>query len=273
MARQYTTVADELLEHADVVVDYFISRGHRVRVERYELGFPFTATFLCRRGNTTLILELDNAIQKKKLDDWVRYAKSSGKDTRLALCMPSAVNVTAEEEAYLRANRVGLYSVSLDPRVDERIAPDDLGLNVALPELGELPANLRGLLGPAYDQFARAQWREGFEDACQVLEVEARRYLKKWARTRRITVLRRGIPVALSDREINKMTMGKLAVIFAAIQSPNHADSMIGRALTTINKDRVGVAHHKARKTTERRLRVNVGQHMWTIVAALKLMN
>src|SRR5260370_32490131 len=122
------------------------------------------------------------------------------------------------------------------------------------------------------DQFDRAQWREGFEDACQALEVQARRYFKKWTKTTRIKVLRKGIPVALSNKEINKMTMGKLAETFGAIQSPNHADSIIEQALTTINKDRIGVAHHKAHKTTEKRLRTNVGQHMWTIVAALNLM-
>jgi|ERR1700687_218099 len=272
MARQYTTVADELLEYADILADHFTNRGHRVHVERNELGFPYTATFLCRRGNTTLVLELDNSIQTEKLNNWVRYARSSGKDTRLALCMPSLVNVSPADETYLRTNRIGLYAIFVDPRVDERIAPDDLGLNVALPELGTLPAKLRGLLGPVYDQFDRAQWREGFEDACQVLEVEARRYFKKWSKTTRIKVLRKGIPIALSNKEINKMTMGKLAETFAAIQSPNYADSIIEQALTTINKDRVGVAHHKARKTTEKRLRANVGQHMWTIVAALKLM-
>jgi len=66
------------------------------------------------------------------------------------------------------------------------------------------------------------------------------------------------------------MTMGQLAETFRNIQAQNHADNVIGRALATINRDRVGVAHHKRRKTTERRLRTNVGQHMWTIVAAMK---
>lgn len=67
------------------------------------------------------------------------------------------------------------------------------------------------------------------------------------------------------------MTMGTLAKNFAAIQTQNHVDSRIAQALMTINRDRVGVVHHKSRATTERRLRVNVGGHMWAIIAALRL--
>jgi hypothetical protein len=103
--------------------------------------------------------------------------------------------------------------------------------------------------------------------------VEARKYLAKWSKTGRITILdRRGAPITLAAREINKLTMGQLASKFRSIQAQNHKDSVIAKALGRINKDRVGVVHHKRKATTEKRLRVNVGQHMWVIVAALKEM-
>jgi hypothetical protein len=269
--RSYNTVGDELLEPADLVGDYFEVRGHRVRVERNELGFPSTPTFVCTRGNTTTIVELDRQIRFARLEQWVRFGKSCNKDTRFALCLPSSVMVTADDEARLRETQIGLYAVFSDHRgVVERIPPADLCLNVALPPLVALPRKIRELLGPAYDQFGRSQWREGFGDACQALEVEARRYLKKWSRTGRITFLRQNRPVVIPGPQIDRMTLGQLAATFAAIQNQNHADSVIGQALSTVNRDRVRLTHHKSRATTERSLRSNVGKHMWVILAAFK---
>ena len=66
------------------------------------------------------------------------------------------------------------------------------------------------------------------------------------------------------------MTMGQLADTFANIQNQNQADSLIGQTLKKLNRDRVGVVHHKGKARTETRLRTNVGQHMWAIVAALR---
>lgn len=269
MPRKFKTIPDELLAHAEVVADHFENHGFTVRVERSELGFPYTPTFLCKRHATTIIVELDNQLRKEKLESWVRYCRSCGKDTRLGVCLPSSMAVPADEVAVLRQKGIGLYS-AFDDRLDEHIAPADLALNVQLPEANTLAPGIRRVLGTAYEQFQRTQWREGFEDACQGLETEARRYLKKWTRTGRIKILRKKGPVTLTNAQIDKMTMGQLAEAFRNIQAQNHADNVIGRALATINRDRVGVVHHKRKKVTERRLRTNVGQHMWTILAALK---
>jgi hypothetical protein len=269
MPRKFKTIADELLAHAEAVADYFENRGFTVRVESSELGFPYTPTLLCRRSPTTIIVEVDGQIRKDRLEAWVRYGRSCGRDTRLAVCLPWTITILAEENASLRQKGIGLYLV-FDDRLDEHIAPSDLALNVQLPDSNTLSPAVRRALGPAYEQFQRTQWREGFEEACQALENEARRYLKKWTRTGRIKILRKRGPVTLTNPQIDKMTMGQLAETFKHIQAQNHADSIIGQALVTINRDRVGVAHHKRRKVTERRLRANVGTHMWTIVAAMK---
>jgi hypothetical protein len=66
------------------------------------------------------------------------------------------------------------------------------------------------------------------------------------------------------------LTLGQLAEAFGQIQNQNHADSIVGKVLALLNKDRVGVVHHKTKWTTEARLRRNVGKHMWNVVAALK---
>jgi hypothetical protein len=270
----YKTLPDELLEYAEPILIHFRNRGYRVTAELNKLGFPYTPTFVCRRGkHTTIIIELDNRIRTERLEDWVRFCHSSGRDTRLALCVPHSANLAGHDEGPLRQKGIGLYAVLADWSLVERIAPVDLALNVSLPELTTLPVSVRELLGSAYDQFDRGEWRGGFEEACQVFETEVRRYLKKWSRTGRTRVLTRRGPATLSDRKINTMTMGGLAKTFGQIQAPNHVDSRIEQALKIINRDRIGVVHHRSRATTEKRLRANVGSHMWVIVSALKLLN
>jgi hypothetical protein len=146
-----------------------------------------------------------------------------------------------------------------------------MALNVSLPKLETPPSQMRKILGPVYEQFNRSQWREGFEDACQAVETHARRYLAKGLASGRIAlVTAKGKSRSLTTAQIDKLTLGQLAVAFAEIQNQNHADASIAKVLARINKDRVGVAHHKAKPATEARLRKNVGRHMWSVIAALK---
>lgn len=266
--RNFRTVAEELLEAAETAADYYSNHGYSVRVEKSELGFPYTPTMVCKRQRTTLIVEVDAHIRLDRLRDWVSFGKSTGKDTRLVLVLPndSLADIVAEDN--LRKMGIGLQ-VAQAGRCVERLAGRDLALGVELPELASLPFKLRQLLGPAYEQFDRAQWREGFEEACQAFEAEARRYLKAGLRSRRVVITsKKGLPPSASD--VDRMTMGKLADTFARNTKPNRADAIIGQTLKVVNKDRVGVVHHKTRQRTESRLRTNVGRHMWSLIAAMK---
>jgi hypothetical protein len=151
----------------------------------------------------------------------------------------------------------------------EALPAQDLAVNVQLPELASLPRKLRRVLGPVYEQFGRSQWREGFDDACQVLQVESAKYLKKAIADGRVVIPdSQGKPTTTAA--IDRMTLGQLGIAFSAIPVPNHPDTVIASVLTRINKDRVGVAHHKGKPATETRLRRNVGQHMWRIISAIK---
>lgn len=267
--RPYTTVADELVEHADATAEYFVNLGYTVRIEWAELGFPYTPTFVCKRGRTTVIVEVAKTITVDRLRNWQAYARSSGRDTRVAISLPSNSAVTPDEEASLRSEGMGLYR-SVAGTLQEGIPPRDLALNLQLPDIASLDPRSRKLMGSAYEQFNRSQWREGFEDACQTFESEARRYLLAGIRSGRITLLGKGGPKHLTAKQVNKLTMGQLASLFPQIQNQNYADAIIGKTLKTINRDRIGVAHHKGRAATEARLRRNVGRHMWTLVAAMK---
>jgi hypothetical protein len=155
--------------------------------------------------------------------------------------------------------------------VSELLPPHDLALNVALPELRSFSPALRRILGPVYEKFNRGDWREGFEEACLVLETEARNYLKEGIRSTRITILdKRGAPNNPTLTKVGRMTLGQLASVFARIQSQNHTDSLLAGILPKINPDRIGVVHKKRTVAAENRLRKNVGKNMWMLINALK---
>jgi hypothetical protein len=153
----------------------------------------------------------------------------------------------------------------------EVIPPQDLALHVTVPEIKVLPVKLRRRLGSAYEQFGRSNWREGFEDACQAVEAESRAYLKRGMQSGRLVFLKpNGNPFNWTPKHIEKMTGGQLSDAFRAIRTQNRSDAVIGQGLTRLNRDRVGVVHFKAKARTEKRLRENVGRHMWTVIAVLK---
>jgi hypothetical protein len=266
----FRTVPEELLEHADAIADHLAELGYRVRIEHSDLGYPSTPAMVCVRQRTSVVVLIDSVVTFERLDDWVRFARSAGRDTRIAVCLPDGVVPTQAEEQRLRADGIGLYGAAPGHAI-ERIPALDLALNVQLPELKKLPPKLRVVLGPAYDQFRRSNWREGFEDACRAFEEEARRHLKRWWKSGRLIVLKaNGQPDVFSNRKVDKMTMGQLAQLYSRIQNKGKTEAVVAKALSKLNRDRIGVVHHKGKAVTERRLRTNVGQHMWSVVAALK---
>ena len=268
-ARQFKTLAPELLEYADRMAEDSAQRGYRIRIEKHELGQPFTPTFIARRNQTTTIVEVAAFLPFDKLTAWSNYGKSCGQDLRVIACVPHTCPITAEERDHLRRLGCGLTVVSA-ATIDHHIPPQDLALAVALPARLTLPNGVRRCLGSAYDQFDQAQWREGFDEACKALEKEARVYLKRWIRTGRIQLIAKSIVFSPSPKKVDRMTMGQLAQAFSQIAAKTQTDSIVEQALAKVFKDRNALAHHKTRMSTERRLRTNVGTHMYAIIEALK---
>lgn len=263
----FLTVADDLVPCAYAAHDYLVGLGYRVKVEKADASAPFTTTMTATRMSTTMHVDVCGTIDLDRIKDWVAYGKSTGRDTRLVLCMPvEAVTSTAQEDA-LRKLGVGMFRCGAD--VTETISPNDLAFNVELPAL---PPNLREALGLAYEKKQRGEWRECFEEACNALEEEARRYLKHWSKSGRIKVMRKGKPVQLTASEINGLSIGGLANWFAVIVSPTSLDTAIQQVLSAVNDDRVERTHRRRAKRTETRLRQNVGRHMWHIFNVMKQM-
>src|SRR5574341_814731 len=202
----YRTVPEELLEYTGIGAKYFADLGYIVKPEHIELGFPYRPTWYCKRSSTTLLAELDSEIRLDRLEDWSRYGRSNSRDIRVGLLIPSDAARSGKDDIALRELGIGLYIVTGD-RVMEAIAPHDLGVNVVLPDIAKLPPRMKRVLGPVYEQFDRSQWRDGFLEACQVVENLARRYLKDGISRGRISIGNRvGNPVDVSAKQIDAMT-------------------------------------------------------------------
>ncbi|MGA7705782.1 MAG: hypothetical protein WB998_12900 [Solirubrobacteraceae bacterium] len=265
----FVTLAEALVGPAEAIESYFENLGYRVQREPTALAYPYAPTMRCKRNRTTIVVELDDAIRLDRASEWVRYGCSLNSDFRVAVATPAETARDLQAEDALRAEKAGIY-IAGGP-VMEVCAPHDLSLNLALPELAQLPHKVRKCLGPMYEQFEHSHWREGFESGCQAFEVECRKYLKAGMASGRIVVLDKRQRVrTLTDEGIDRMSLGQLKVAFGNIQTPNHADTALADILAKINPARVGVAHHKTTPATEVKLRKNVGRNVWLLVAGLR---
>jgi hypothetical protein len=266
---RFETVADALLPCADAVFEHLRTHGYKVRRELADQAAPFTPTMTAKRHSTTLHIEVGGRVEIERLCEWKAYATSKPNDTRLSACVPVEADILASQIAQLTELGIGLFMLG-ETGIAEIVQATDLAMSIPLPKLTKLPAKVRTLLGHSYEQFDRGEWREGFENACNALEEEARRYLAHWTRTGRIKLATKSGPKQLTATEIRGYTLGRLAVAYRAILTPNSLDVAVEHALTQINPDRVERVHRRSGKRTETRLRKNVGQHMWLIAGILK---
>jgi hypothetical protein len=264
----FVTLADGLIGPAEMIEAYFENLGYKVVREPAALDYPYTPTLRCKRDRTTIAVDVDSSIRMPRVSEWVRYGRSRSFDFRVAVATPGAKrDLTGEERT--RAEKAGVYVI--DTSVTVVCEPHDLSVNLDPPDLTEMSRKMKRALGPMYEQFGRTNWREGLESGCQALEKECRSYLKKGIAAGRVIVLdKKGRPRHVADKTVEGMTLGRLAVTFAQIQTPNQADIEIGRVLAEINPHRIAVAHHKTTARTETQLRKHVGKAVWLLVAGLR---
>lgn len=269
-AWRFLTVPDELLGEASAVASHYHDLGYRVTVEPRELGYPFAPTLRAVRKPTTVFVEVDKKVRIDRAKEWTGYASSCSTDTQVVIALPSTARVGVQLTLRLQRLGVGVLMVA-DGVVNETIAPRDLTMNVSLPTISRDPAAIRSALGPAYEHFGRAQWREGFEDACVVLEQSCRKYLWKALQSGRVTVMKpNGRPKVMTKQTVENLTMGQLAGDMSRMTPQTHSDSVLVGTLQALNRDRVRVAHKKREPAAERALRTSVPVHMWRIVQALR---
>lgn len=267
---EFLTVPDELLGVASAAADWLKGRGYKVTPERRETGYPYTPTLHGKRASATAFVEVDAQVAVDRMTQWVAYGRSCRADTRVWCALAEDAKRTGKQDRELKTLGVGMLLVG-DGKADETMAAKDLALAVELPGITTLPDRVKKKLGPVYEHFDRAEWREGFAEACLALEDAARKHLWKGVKAGRIVIVSEsGTQQQLTKQQIDKLTMGQLARRFALIVQQSHADRVIGDALKTVNPNRVGVTHHKGKAAVEAKLRRDVGGQMWLIVGALK---
>lgn len=269
-ARGFATVTDDLVPCADAVAAHMRHHGHIVRVEPQQLGYPSVPTFSTKRAQTVMFVEVGRNPKQGMLDAWAKYGKSCTKDTRIIF----ATDKQPKPEAihFLQQNRIGLYLYS-GGRILELLQPHDLAVNIGLPNLSDFKGRVRRWLAPVYEEFEQGDWTGGFEEACKLLEEKSRDYFKSFSKSGRIKIMTSAGPATMPSKTIDKLTMGQLKDKFVNIVSPTGDDQKISDALARINVDRIGVTHKKNKASTGKRLRKNVGHHMWVIISALQIIS
>lgn len=268
-AADFTATPDDLLASAIRFGEHLAGNGWRVRIEPFDLAYPRTPVFVVSREHTTTIVEVQSTVEIALIEEWARYARTCGKDTRVLVAVgsddPDVIGGAILER--LRSSGVGLLLVGTDGPY-EVLPPKDLALQLELPEV---PEKLRPILGRAYDLFDRGEWREGFEHACTRFEQESRKYLKaRVLRGGATFISAAGSTKTYTSARIGKMTLGQLAQAFGEMRSPNLVDSRLGQCLKEVNPERVTAAHYKgAAAAREKKLRGAVARHMFIVVNGL----
>jgi hypothetical protein len=269
-APDFRTVPEELLGVATAAFKWLKDHGHKVTPEHHETGYPFTPTLYGKRRSAIALIEVDARIPIDRMQEWVAYGRSRKSDTRVWCALAANARRTGKEDLSLKELGVGLLLIDKG-QASEMFPAKDLALNVQLPALAALPPRVQQALGPVYEHFDRAEWREGFQDACLLLEDAARKHLWKGVKAGRIAIVsEKGKPEHLTKHRIDKLTMGELAQRFSRIVQQTHADRVIGDALKQVNPNRVNVTHHKTKAATEAKLRRDAGSQIWMIIGALK---
>ena len=268
---RFSTVADEFLHVAEGTHDFLVTNGFRVSVEATDIEYPRTPTLLAKRAHSTLFVEVAGSFRKDVALAWARYGTSCDRDVQVVMAIANKPGLAQSDLEFATQNKVGIYTCDLSGHIAEMLAPVDLAFHVALPILAEMPVRLRAILAPIYGKFDKADWRDGFRDACTALEEEARKYLKVRSVTTGVAFLDpKGKPITLGLNKISKATLGSLGVYFLGITTPNILDSLLAKTLPIINPERILIVHKKGAATTEKRLRKRAGQQMYVIINCLR---
>src|SRR4051812_24955642 len=101
----FLTVADKLLPAAHAAYAHFVAHGYRVQVEKADASTPYVPTMTAVRSSTTVHVEVCGVLDLMRVKQWVSYSKSTARDTRLMLCMPTEATVQEDD---LRQLGVGM---------------------------------------------------------------------------------------------------------------------------------------------------------------------
>ena len=269
MANTYSTLAPDIVEHADLFHAYLKSHGFKVEIEPGDPSFPFPPTLLGKMAGGHWYVEVSNVCNLARLRTWIAYSKTRQKETKVCLLLPQQSTLSGDIMRTLRELGIGLF-ISDGTKIDELLRPKDISLPSSLPDIALEKAKLRIMLTPIYRKFDAGDPIDGFKDACQLLEDLARSRFVADFTSQRIKMDPNGTNAKLKVERVKKMTLGQLAIAYSEIVAPNLLDSNLAKALAAINGDRVDAVHHTNNVKLINKVKKNCSKHMWTIVNALR---
>jgi hypothetical protein len=273
---EFITLPDDAASKLQTVANLLWSdlrrRGYRTSVEPNRIELPATPTILARRQHQTNYFIVRQSIIQSEVDQWLRFAQSCTRDTRVVLCCPANAQISPAQLARLRSVGIGLWLATDQNELQYLYEGRDLAFHAVAPERTSLKPKVRVLLGESLDRLERGDWRAGFEDACVVLEEECRSYLLRRRRLNRVKYKSGGHVRVPTEIQIKRMPLGAMKDIFCKMISQNQIESSLCAALTTLNPDRIRRVHRRSERRTEEALRRRVGTHFWLINNALSLL-
>ena len=262
----FITVPDSAQIVAHACAARLKANGHTIKIEYSDESLPETATVYVKDGRDRTFYIVDSCIDTDRLVLWSGFGRSASSSTQVVLCVSENVSCDATVLAKIKKLGIGFQTVSSAGVVAEVAAPADLSMHVELPPLKRHRPAMRRKLAKVHSKFEQGDWKDGFEKACKIIEHSARGYLTKYAKAGWVQVVgKKGVAKTISSKDVQGMPLGALKDIFCGKLMPTHLDSLLCAGLKKLNVDRINVAHDKLNAQTERRLRQNVGKHMWTI--------
>lgn len=273
MPRTYATLSLDLVEHAESFFAFLRAKGLRVAVEPSDLHFPNTPTLLGSRGGMEYIVEVRDVRPKLMLDavkPWLNYARARGRETYVALVLPSTAALPALVITAAKDLGIGVFTTD-NGKALEIAKPRDLTANIGVPELANERAVIRKLLRDCFSKVADGQIVDGFRDASSVLEKASKEHVRHGISAKRLTFIdSSGTAVTYSAAKIRKKTLGQTKDVFEQIVAPNHQDTVALNAMKSILDDRNAATHDGTNATVVRRIKRNTGRHLLAILNAIK---
>jgi hypothetical protein len=273
-ADDFASVPEELIGHVLHYASFLEKRAIALEVEPFDVAYPRVPHLRGVRGTTTTFFEIAAKIDVTLAAEWAKFGHMADTDTRFVIAIPGDFGSPPPEEiAALTDLGIGLDMV-LPSKVVTLTPAHDLAIGIEVPAL---PDQLVAPLAEAYELFEQGYWKKGFEDACIVLQREARDLLLSILPLSRVSFQdQNGNPIAhtsekVGERRVERMTLGQLGLAYKQLVSPNQQESRVGECLVRVNDDRVTVAHF-ADDSPERAaaLRRRVGKNVMTVVNGLK---
>lgn len=235
-----------------------------------DLEFPNTPVLgASRAAGQQYFYEVSNRVNIERTEAWVNYGKASSSDVRYVVVVANGKSIAASALSRLKSLGVGVHLIAGDD-INALCSPHDLSLRFEFPPL---PRQLVKKLANARDLLADGHWKESYEDACQALEDAARAHMAKRVRVGATFVSEKGKPIAYTEAQVKKATLGGVGKMFLELATPTQAESQVGQAISRINPRRVTVAHFKS-KTGKRAqdLRNAVGKDLIVIVNTMMML-